>query len=146
LSWLLTLLTLLYSTLLYSTLCSLRSLRYALAALHHDAGNSDAATRTLQEFIFSSPPDPQPLPQQKLQPFQFQAGGKTPLRVATVATSPRAELDDLIHTGLKAGVEVDVLGLGMEWGGTHTKMELYYECVRGANNRRAPTLTCPPPD
>lgn len=99
---------------------------YALAAVQHVfSGDSTAASSTIRKHIISTNGlTPTPLPEAFLH-YVFHAGGSTPLKVATVATTPKPELFNMVNSGAIAGVSVDVLGLGEEWEGNPTKVKMY---------------------
>lgn len=47
-----------------------------------------------------------------------------PLRLVTVASDHRPELDALIDSAAAVGMEVTVLGMGQEWRGLGSKIKL----------------------
>ena len=99
---------------------------YALAAVQHGfLGKADEASRTIEKNILVATTNTSPSPNTVFLHYMFHAGGTTPLKVATVATSPKQELFNMVNSGALAGVSVDVLGLGEEWEGNPTKAKLY---------------------
>ncbi len=102
---------------------------YAYACLAHNF-LSLSPEKILKDHVLSSVPLEGVVESSRpptLSQYQFHAGGLTPIKLATVATSPTSQLLYLMKS---SPLPIDVLGLGQPWEGNPTKVHLYLEYVK----------------
>ena len=114
---------------------------YTLAAIQFSILKEPReAANTIRRHLISSSEKPSPTntsrieqdqnQDQRRQHFQYQSGGVTPLKVATVATTARVELNYILQSAAAAGISLDVLGLGEKWNGNPTKVQFYRDYAK----------------